>query len=101
MNSKQLQINRQWVAAFLLAGSILAAGLTEAGTKASGSTVQPTYAGQPRSQLRVVEDSKLGSGTDGVSFKGYESGLSSEFQHSFIARRKPGLGMGSSPAYNG
>lgn len=96
MNTKQLQFNRQKVAALLLAGSILAAGLAWTGAEANGSTLQPTNAGQPWSQLRAVDGSKLGSGTDGVSLKGGESGLSSESQHRFITGRKPGIGMGSS-----
>lgn len=98
MNTKQLQFNRQKVAALLLAVSILAAGLAWTGAEASGSTLQATNAGQPWSQLKAVDRSKLGSGTDGVSFRGGESGLSSESQYRLIAGRKPGVGAGSGSA---
>ena len=89
MNTKQMQFNRHKVAALLLAGVILAAGLAW-----TGADVQPTQAGQPWSQPEFIAGSKIGAGTEGVSFQGGESGLSSESQLRFIAGRKPGVGAG-------
>jgi hypothetical protein len=48
MNTQQIQFNRPWVAALLLAGLILAlaAGLAWVGADARGSTFQPAKMGQ-------------------------------------------------------
>ncbi|MFN8454164.1 MAG: hypothetical protein U0401_05730 [Anaerolineae bacterium] len=48
MITKQIRFNRQWVAALLLSGSIVAviAGLTWIGTDTINSTLQPTNMGQ-------------------------------------------------------
>jgi hypothetical protein len=98
MNTKQIQFNRQWVAAFLLAGSILAAtaGLVWVGADASGST----FLGHesellPWSQPRFVEGSKPGGTGDGVSSTGSDSGLLPSSQLRSIKGSKPGIGSGS------
>lgn len=78
MNTQKIQINRQKAAAFLLAGSILAAGLAWAGPETSSSTLQPTQMEQSWFQLRAEEGGKIGGGTDRAETGEYAGELSPE-----------------------
>ncbi|MFN8454175.1 MAG: hypothetical protein U0401_05785 [Anaerolineae bacterium] len=91
MKTPYMQFNRQKVAALLLAGLILAAGLTWVRVAA-----QPTpTVGQPWAYLNVVKGSKLGGSTEGVSARGSAGELRPWTQFRFITGSKPGTSSGS------
>jgi hypothetical protein len=99
MKTQQIQFNRQKVAAFLLAGLILAlaAGLAWAGADASGSTVQPAkmvqceayspQSGHPGPSAAEVD-------CPGTDFSGGDSGLPSEFHRRAVKGSKPSANPG-------
>lgn len=80
MNTKQIQFNRQKVAALLLAGVVLAA----------------TVVGLTWTDVSANRQANWGGGSEKAGFVEYENGLPSWSQHGFIAGRKPGVGIGSS-----
>jgi hypothetical protein len=80
MNTQQIQFNRQWVAALLFAGLIvaLAVGLVWAGADASGSTVQPAPMAQDCAySLQPGQTGPSAADVDcpGADFSGGDSGL--------------------------
>ena len=96
MNTKQIQFNRQWVAALLFAGLILAlaAGLAWTGADGSGSTLQPAhmvegcaYSPQPGHAGPSAADVVC----PGADFRGGESGLLPWSQLRSVKGRKPGV----------
>lgn len=89
MKPPYMQFNRQKVATLLLAGLILAAGLTWVRVAA-----QPIPVEQPWAYLRVVKGSKLGVSTEGVSFRGCESELLPWSQLKAVKGGKGGISGG-------
>jgi hypothetical protein len=99
MNTQYIQFNRQWVAALLLAGLILAlaAGLALAGANASGATVQPAQMTQDCAyspQSDQTEPSAAEVDCPGTDFSGGDSGLPSEFHRRAVKGSKPSANPG-------
>ena len=102
MNSQQIQLNRQWVAAFLFTGLILAlaAGLIWIEADTSGSTIQPAKMVQ-QSEAYSPQPGHIGPSVDviviypGADFSGGESGLLPWSQFRSIKGSKPGVSGGS------
>ena len=100
MNTKQIQFNRQLVAALLLAGLILAlaAGLAWAGAEASSSTAQPAQMAQdcPYSpQPGQTGPSAADVDCPGADFSGHESELLPWSQFRSIKGAKKGIAPGN------
>lgn len=104
MNTKQIQFNRHKVAALLLAGLILAAGLAWTGAVEPAKRMQAglyfppsDYTGPSASgdYPTVVKGSKVGGSTEGVSLLDGESEVLPWSQLRFVKGRKPGASGGA------